>query len=294
MSSSPSKTCRLQRICSRLPAAFALALIVLQALLLAECRTYNRLRNPVEMDGRSPKFLSYKDVFSVYYDPQIPKEELQDSLERGYREWSLLRRNFFSSDKFPKKEIHIVVYRDKESYNRHAGNLPKSLARFDRRTNRIYLTLQTGSPAWRHELVHALLDGIRPSSYRVQEGLAWFLQYQKFSSNVDCRSAQTARPVPFASILPQIHAQPMPLDEFFGSRRRSMEDLTFLARSAYYMQFVWSKGALKKSLDYYLKHPHSYFEYELTRADRIRLKKLYAEFHRWLRSSAPLRKTPGC
>lgn len=265
---------------------------ILISILGSSCQLMHQIREPVVINQERAPSMGYKNTFAVYFDPTINRESLEQGLERGYQEWYQLKKNFF---KEAKKRIIIVVYKDRLSYNKHAVHLPKSTARFDRKTNRIHLTLTTSQAAWRHELIHAMLDGIRTASLRVQEGLAWFLHHQNFTGSISCSPPTSAYAVKMAPMLSELRNSKAPeLDQFFAARTHSQKTLRFSARSAYYMQFLWQKKVLQKSLQFYLKYPHSHFEYEITRGDLIRKRRLYKEFNQWLRSSAPAKNVRGC
>lgn len=265
-------------------------LFVYFLLILANCQSINQIIDPVEINGKSIAGSRYKDAFLVYSEPEIRNDQLEDFLETGYIEWRKLKKNFFPGTS---SRIGIVIYKNKKSYQQNSRLNHPSIAKYHQKTNRIYLSIDTQTRAWRHELIHALLAGHRLASYRIQEGLAYYLHHQQFSS-ISCSNSR-AKPPEFGNLLPKIRTQKPPsLDDFFFRHKRRMDDIQFTARSAYYMHFMWQKNMLQKSVRYYTKYPSSWFEYEVTRADYSRLKEHYKQFNQWLHTPSASRALPGC
>ncbi|MCB1173192.1 MAG: hypothetical protein KDK39_06495 [Leptospiraceae bacterium] len=257
-------------------------------LILAGCHQAWRIMEPARIDGVDAVHLESETVLQVYYATDLTPADLEPDLTTGRQALAELLESVF--DQVDYDPPTVVIYRTNASYQNHIPGGKAARAHFDRKTRRIHIVRGASRQTWRHELVHALLEQRRFADRRVQEGLAWFLQDQDFRGSIRCSPATMA----IARPGPRIQGAWPPLDQFFG-----YWPLDFLGGATRdiataWFEFLWSRKAFKKSLDYYLKYPQASLEYELTRGDRLRLEKLYRDFQLWLQGTNQQHRIGGC
>ena len=242
------------------------------------------LSNPIE----TPDFV-------VFAEPGVTSEELTASVDRARSLKRRMARFFFPS--FDGERINIILYKNRQSYNRYRRIPLETVADFERLENRINISVYAPPVVWKHELSHAILEAVRGGTpYWLQEGLALFMQTQRLQRSVDCDGKLTARMPPYLhNFLDSLRkrASLAPSGDFdYRDRKDALEFHTAL--SGYFVLFLWSEKKLTKLLNDYQRAPEATPEHVLTGGNTHVWNRLHEDFRKWLATDAPRGRVVGC
>jgi hypothetical protein len=235
-----------------------------------------------------------KNNFIIYAEPGIKESEINLAHTKLAEQQKDLSQAFFTG--WSQKEIRVVLYRDIVSYSKFKPTPLNSGAHYISSTRTMHIPVSSPTYIWRHELMHALLEIMRPGTpYWLHEGLAYFIQLQHFGGTVSCvNPLYTSVPYDFHVFIEELrYREDLRPSSYFDARAGEEAGLNAVL-STYFIFFLWDKHLLSGSLSNYLYHDKISMEYILTGGNSASWEALAEEFRIWLKSDHPLKKIKGC
>lgn len=263
---------------------------VLLTLFLATSCLGPQIRTPWEKPG----FERAEGGFQVYAEPGIDEPTVNQSLQDLSRIKDELQLHYFPT--FQGRTFRVILYKDRKSYESFRPVKIDSVADYERNRNTLNLPVHSDRTVWKHEMIHAMLESVRPQSpFWLNEGLAYFIMFQKFDAPPGCQAPMVASlPPNFPSYIPRILEKPdlKPGSDFDFTRTEEIELNSVL--STYFVLYLWKKQLLIDLLMEYQKNPEISAEFILTGGNVGKWKKMQHDFRVWLAGMGPLQEIPGC
>lgn len=204
-------------------------------------------------------------------------------------------RSYLNASLFPDFDtgvVRLVLYRDRQSYDRYRPGTINSLAHFHIETAVVHQPVDIVAEGWKHELVHAVLYG-RSKAYPfwMQEGAALLLQNADRQQHL-C-GATLRLPAGLHSFRSRLMEKrlPLPLHRTADLRREGIYEET--AQAGYFAFFLWQRRQFIALLQKAATSEQDSFLI-LLGGDYDLLKSMEEDFYNWLRSPLPLQPSSGC
>ena len=239
--------------------------------------------------------LVQKDGFLVYPEPGLDPGDVDRAIQRLIADREELRQQFFPAFR-PATTFRVIFYRDLESYRKYRPGEVDSAADYERNRNTLNLPLDASPPVWKHEMVHAMMESIRPGTpFWLNEGLAYFAMFQHFDGPIRCEIPREATiPRHFHLYVPDIleHREMVPGSDFDYRKTSDIEVNSVL--STFFVFYLWKEKRLTKLLHDFENSKEASPEFLLTRGNEREWRVLVSRFRFWLEGLGPYETIPGC